>query len=65
MTRQETNIEILDNLYDVIVANPNWRFGQVLQNTLVVVLSANTDTWTKEFYTEPKDILDRMVVKFE
>lgn len=60
MTRQECNIEILDNLYDYIVAHPDERFHQVLQNTYVVTNKDSSEYWYNEFYTESKDLLDRM-----
>ena len=58
MTRQECNIEILDNLYDYIICNPRINFGEALLNTAILA----SDMYDLKFLnTESSTLLERMV----
>lgn len=60
MNRQKANLEIANIIFEAILNNPDWRFGQLLRNLSVVheyrMLDAHTG-WLNGFNDESVDTL--------
>lgn len=63
--RKEATMELLQILGQLILENPQQRFGQILQNYGFVSFYDEADpyAWNNEFYLEPVALLKRVKVK--
>jgi hypothetical protein len=69
MTRQEANLKLADILKEMIQNNPDIRFSQVLYAFGFIKPNRPTidagDYWQNEFYTEPTEVLERVIARIE
>lgn len=63
--RKEATMELLQILGQLILENPQQRFGQILQNYGFVSFYDESDpyAWNNEFYLEPVALLKRVQSK--
>jgi len=66
MTRQQANRQLVAELFNIIEANPDLRFSQILsaygfvRQERAVRFDDIGVTWQNDFYKEPTDLLERV-----
>ncbi len=69
MNRQENNLLLLNRLYEIVLSEPDSRFGQILTNYGFVAVVKDENhmvvSWKNEFFTEPNKIVDRVEKEIE
>lgn len=59
--RQENNLLLLNRLYEIVLSEPDSRFGQILRNYgFINEENEGLIYWTNEFYTEPEVVVARV-----
>ena len=60
MTRQEANKKILEKLTRMVEEHPDWRFGQILMNSNVLI-RIDFGKVLDPFYDESTETLENML----
>lgn len=71
MTRQENNLQLVAHLFNLIEEQPDLRFSQIMAvygftREVRPVNHADTQVdWCNEFYTEPAELLERVLKRIK